>query len=103
MNENCWEIKKCGRQPGGPLVLNLGICPAALESSLEGVHGGVKCGRACWIVTGTLCNMKIQGTFNEKKERCVSCDFYILVKEEEGPNFQVSDELMKKLECYPLC
>lgn len=63
MSKNCWEVKKCGRQPGGSLVLDLGICPAALNSSLEGIHGGDKCGRACWVVAGTLCNMKIQGSY----------------------------------------
>jgi len=25
---NCWEFKKCGRQPGGPKVAELGVCPA---------------------------------------------------------------------------
>ncbi|MGE5174112.1 MAG: two-CW domain-containing protein, partial [Betaproteobacteria bacterium] len=26
---NCWEHKKCGRQPGGHKVAELGVCPSA--------------------------------------------------------------------------
>jgi len=25
---NCWEFKKCGREPGGEKADRLGICPA---------------------------------------------------------------------------
>ena len=28
---NCWEVKKCGREPGGKSVATLGVCPAASE------------------------------------------------------------------------
>jgi len=37
---NCWEFKRCGRQFGGEKVADLGICPAVIEISLEGVHDG---------------------------------------------------------------
>ena len=26
---NCWEVKKCGREPGGAKVAELGVCPAS--------------------------------------------------------------------------
>jgi hypothetical protein len=26
---NCWEVKKCGREPGGVKVKELGVCPAS--------------------------------------------------------------------------
>ena len=48
--KNCWEHKKCGREPGGSETESLGVCPAAVESRLDGVHGGRNAGRACWIV-----------------------------------------------------
>ena len=37
---NCWEHKKCGRQPGGHRVQELGVCPAATNTELHGAHGG---------------------------------------------------------------
>ena len=29
---NCWEVKQCGRQPGGPKAGEFGVCPAATAS-----------------------------------------------------------------------
>ncbi|HEY6010114.1 MAG TPA: hypothetical protein VIX18_01485, partial [Nitrospirota bacterium] len=37
----------------------------------------------CWVVAGSLCGGKIQGTFAEKLSNCLRCDFYNLVKSEE--------------------
>ena len=34
---NCWEFKKCGRQPGGEHVNDMGLCPATVEVRLEGL------------------------------------------------------------------
>lgn len=83
---NCWEVKLCGREPGGERG-DLGTCPAALEATLDGTHGGVNAGRACWIVAGTLCNGKVNGTFAAKYESCEQCDFFNLVKQEEGTEY----------------
>ena len=82
---NCWEHKKCGRQPGGPKVAELGVCPAALEGNLDGAHGGKNAGRACWVVAGSLCGGKIQGTYAKKLLNCWRCDFLNAVKREEEP------------------
>jgi len=94
---NCWEFKRCGRQPGGIHELDLGRCPATKEESLDGVHDGVNAGRACWIVAGTLCKGELQGTFAQKFKNCKECDFYISVREEEGANFGLSAVLLAKL------
>jgi hypothetical protein len=83
---NCWEHKKCGRQPGGHRVQELGICPAATNSELNGAHGGSNAGRACWVVAGSLCGGKIQGTYAAKLLNCWRCDFMNAVKREEDPN-----------------
>ncbi len=87
MNLNCWEFKKCGRQPGGPKVAELGVCPAPVNSALDGVHGGKNAGRACWVVAGSLCGGKIQGTYAAKLLNCWRCEFMNKVKQEEesGP------------------
>lgn len=79
MKQNCWEYKKCGREPGGINVPELGVCIAATETMLDGVHGGKNGGRACWAVCGTLCGGEVQGTFAEKMGNCKICDFYIEV------------------------
>jgi len=94
---NCWEFNECGRQPGGANVRELGICPAAIERKLHGVHGGHNAGRACWVVGGTLCNGKIQETFVKKYDGCLECEFYNAVKKEESSSFQLSASLYMML------
>ncbi|MBI2193845.1 MAG: response regulator [Planctomycetes bacterium] len=84
---NCWEHKKCGREPGGDNVAHLGVCPAAMDATSDGLNGGVRGGRICWAVTGTLCGGKIQGSFAQKELRCLECDFFKLVKADEGEQF----------------
>jgi len=62
-------------------------CPATQEARFDGVHDGVNAGRTCWVVAGTMCGGEPQGTFAKKCINCIDCDFYQLVKEEEGANF----------------
>lgn len=95
---NCWEFKKCGREPGGAHVHDLGICPAPKEERLNGVHGGKNGGRSCWVMAGTLCKGQTQGTFAQKYKNCEICDFYKSVKKEEFPRFMLSALLLKKLD-----
>lgn len=98
MKKNCWDFKQCGRQPGGHRTQELGICPAAIETRLDGIHGGSRAGRACWIVAGTYCKGEVQGTYAKKFKNCQQCEFYAAVREEEYPNFQLSATLIVKLE-----
>lgn len=81
---NCWEFKKCGREPGGAKVVELGICPATVDFSSEGLNGGKNAGRICWAVAGTFCGGKVQGSFAQKRMSCLNCDFFKHVKDEEG-------------------
>ena len=94
---NCWEHKQCGREAGGSHVHDLGICPAAVEKRLNGVHEGTNGGRACWVLAGTLCKGEVQGTFAQKYKNCEICDFYRRVKQEEFPGFTLSAVLLRKL------
>ena len=80
---NCWEFKKCGREPGGINSNSLGVCPASNETYLDGIHGGKNSGRVCWIVAGTFCKGEIQGSFANKYHNCEKCDFYHTVKNDE--------------------
>jgi hypothetical protein len=80
---NCWEFKKCGREPGGAREATLGTCSAATQQLANGIHGGQNGGRACWVIAGTLCGGKVQGSFAEKVDACQSCDFYQFVQRQE--------------------
>lgn len=82
--QNCWEYKKCGREPDGNRTKDLGVCPATTDTSSDALNEGKNGGRICWAVAGTFCGDKVQGTFAEKEPTCMSCDFYKKVKEEEG-------------------
>jgi hypothetical protein len=92
---NCWQAKKCGRQPGGANVAQLGVCKAAADVAFNQVHGGTNAGRACWIVAGTLCGGNVQGSFAQKMVNCMDCQFYTQVKKEEGKGFQASGNLLR--------
>jgi len=94
---NCWEFKNCGREPNGSKINELGVCPSSTEIALDGVHDGKNAGRACWVVGGTICQGKIQGTFAQKYINCVECDFYQTVKEEEGNDMEMSIVILNKL------
>lgn len=82
---NCWEHKNCGRYPGGHKAAELGVCPVTVDQVLDGAHEGRGAGRACWVVAGSLCGGKIQGTYAQKLTNCWRCDFMNKVKKEEEP------------------
>ena len=58
---NCWEVLKCGREPGGAKSGELGVCSASTEKKVDGLHGGINGSRVCWAISGTLCTRKVQG------------------------------------------
>ncbi|MFQ5466236.1 MAG: two-CW domain-containing protein [Thermodesulfobacteriota bacterium] len=86
---NCWELKKCGREPGGAKVEEFGICPAATDGTADGVNGGKNGGRVCWAVAGTFCGGKVQGSFAQKRLSCLSCDIFKRVRDEEKGEFKL--------------
>lgn len=86
MKMNCWEFKNCGRQPGGHKAQELGICPVSTSQDLGGAHDGQNAGRACWVVAGSLCGGKVQGTYAQKLHNCWRCEFMMRVKQEEEPS-----------------
>ena len=94
---NCWEYLKCGREPGGVTVDELGLCPAAIDNRTDGIHRGKYGGRVCWIVADTFCGRKMRGTFSMKLAECLKCDFYQLVRKEEGDNFVFAASLLERL------
>jgi len=45
-------------------------CPAVIQSA----------GRSCWLVAGTLCGGKPQGTFAKMLASCMECEFFMKIK-----------------------
>lgn len=81
--KNCWEIKKCQREPGGSKTGDLGECPAALDTSSNGINYGRNGGRICWAVAGTFCGGKVQGDYAQKSVSCMACEVFIQIQVEE--------------------
>ncbi len=96
MRKNCWEVKRCGRQPGGHRA-HEGICPVATEHRLHGVHGGKNAGRSCWIVAGSLCGDRTQGDFTGKFDNCSRCPFFDQVRKDEGGRYQMAITLLQRI------
>ena len=90
--KNCWQVKDCGREPGGRHARELGVCPAAVCQAFTGLNRGDKGGRICWGVAGTFCEGHVQGTFAMKTDMCTECGFFMRVAEEEGDDFQLRPE-----------
>jgi hypothetical protein len=85
---NCWDYKKCDRGPNGIKRDYLGACPAAKDIETHRLNNGTNGGRMCWAVAGTLCGDRPQGIYAQKIENCIHCDFYKLVREQEGESFE---------------
>lgn len=89
--QNCWEYKKCGREPGGINTAEQGVCPASTETKLDGLNFGKNGGRICWAIAGTFCpEGEPVGEFAAQLLSCIDCDFFKKVKDEEGTaNFEL--------------
>lgn len=72
--ENCWEFKKCGREPGGTMADELGVCPVSTATYTDGLNRGINGGRICWAIRGRL---------DHGAGRCITCDFFNLLEQEE--------------------
>lgn len=94
---NCWEFKKCGREPGGTQITSLGVCPTSIKTSVNGINGGINGGRVCWLVAGTYAKHKAElasCVVVKNVSSCYECDFHSLVLNEEG--FTLTDDNIKK-------
>ena len=95
--KNCWEYLKCGRQPGGQKAGELGVCPAATQTKLNGVNDGINGGRSCWAIAGTLCKGKTQGYYAQKLGDCLRCEFYASVRQDQGGSLVTTKDILNKL------
>ncbi|MBW2491598.1 MAG: hypothetical protein JRE65_10675 [Deltaproteobacteria bacterium] len=74
--QNCWEYMKCGREPEGDKVADLGICRAATDEFFNGMNGGKNGGRICFSIAETFSDDEIQFPCNEKLASCKNCGFF---------------------------
>jgi hypothetical protein len=91
---NCWEFKKCGREQGGKNVNELGVCPASVATKVDGINGGKNGGRACWAIAGSMCGGKVQGSFAQKYETCLECDFFKSVNHDKDRDDIITNLLL---------
>jgi hypothetical protein len=94
---NCWEFKNCGKNPGGEKADTIGICPAATEKRADKLNRGINGGRVCWAVKNTLCDDGVQKVFAVRLAKCLQCEFYHLVSDEEGWNYHDTKAILRKL------
>jgi hypothetical protein len=88
---NCWEVRKCGREPGGARSRELGVCLAATDKLNNGKNGGKNGGRMCWAVVGTYCGGPVTCLRARELVSCVACEFFKQVKDEEGQGFRLKN------------
>ena len=80
---NCWEFKNCGREPGGILADQLGICPIAVQMKRDGDNSGIAAGRVCWTIPVADQHGRTLKSCADKA--CLQCSFYKRVHFEEQP------------------
>ncbi len=75
----------------------MGICVAAEETRTDEMNGGTNGGRACWAIAGTYCGGIAQGTFAEKLDGCMNCNFNETVITQEGSDYQGTIAILYRL------
>lgn len=58
MKKNCWEVLQCGLEPGGAQEKELGVCPAASDSRLDGTNQGLNAERICCLCQRRYAELK---------------------------------------------
>lgn len=81
--QNCWEVKKCGREPSGSKNAELGVCTTSTNLKPDKLNSGKNGGRICYVLAGTFCGGKIQCVFAQKLQSCFNCDFFMIIQTEE--------------------
>lgn len=94
---NCWEFFECGREPNGKKTREMGVCPAAAKTELDGLNDGNNGGRTCWAIAGTLCEGEVQGTYAQKLGNCLKCDFHAFVRGQQSKNYATTKKILDVL------
>ena len=81
----------CGREPRGLRTEEHGVCIAASFHRADGFLGGKNGGRACSFINGTLCTGEVDGTSQNKMKNCKNCNFFKLLQNQHGSEFNQID------------
>lgn len=93
---NCWTFKKCGLEPGGSNISKYGVCPAAVEESLDEINSGENASRVCWAIKNTICDSMKLDNYAKKIRKCLEYSFYKLVKMQGKKTFQGIEIILHK-------
>lgn len=80
---NCWNHMSCGYGPDSEAP-----CEATTDSSCDGLNSGLNAGRMCWTIRSAPCKIA-DAPWMDPIGSCISCAFFLKVKEEEGENFKL--------------
>jgi len=89
---NCWEFKKCGREPGGSNSAG-GLCPAAVAHRTDGINNGHNGGRCCWAIPESDCIGALQNTI----VTCLQCEVLAMVQEQESVDFVLLGGILNRI------
>ena len=89
MKSNCWEVIKCGREPGGKSHVEKGVCPVTVFTAADGFLGGENGGRACVFIVGSLAMDKTIGTCERANGDCFKCKFFKRLKKQYKRAFRL--------------
>ncbi len=84
---NCWEYMKCGREPKGEKVEELGVCPVAIHPYADGINEGINGGRICWAIVGSYSVYHREGKgpcWQKPPHYCFECEFHKSVLKDGG-------------------
>jgi hypothetical protein len=93
VKKNCWEFKGCGQERRGRNNSRV-KCPVPELTASNGINSGKNAGRICWLVAHTMRKGETETTFAEMIKTCGECDFYKLVKKEEGKELVLSLDML---------
>jgi hypothetical protein len=82
------------REPDGKKTRELGACPAAAETKLDGVNDGKNGGRSCWAIAGTLSEGETQGTYAQKLGNCLKYDFHAFVRSQQHGKYASTKKIL---------
>jgi hypothetical protein len=86
----------CGQQRRG-CKNNVFKCPVPEMTASNGINSGKNAGRICWLVAHTMCKGEADTTFEEMIRICGECEFYKLVREEEGKALVLSLDMLREV------
>ncbi len=89
MKANCWEVKKCGREPGGKKQEELGTCPVTTFEAADGFLGGENGGRACVFIIGKLAAEPGGERCDQTSGGCFKCSFFKKLKKKHKKSFRL--------------